>query len=80
MERKRRTIRELREERGWTQLDLAYRLGVGPNTVSNWERGKTVPRVSELRRLAALFGVCSDDIILPGEEEEHGDAEEARSR
>ncbi len=60
-----RTIRELRQERQWTQLELANRLGVTPSTVYNWERGNWEPRASQLRQLAALFGVRMDDIKLP---------------
>ena len=63
-----RTIRQLREVRSWTQLELAYRLGVTPVTIYNWERGRTEPRVSQFRQLARLFGVSMDDIALEGED------------
>ena len=63
-----RTIRQLREARGWTQLELAYRLGVTPVTIYNWERGRTEPRVSQFRQLARLFGVGMDDLALVGED------------
>ncbi len=63
-----RTIRRLREEHGWTQLEVAYRLGVTPVTIYNWERGRTEPRVSQFRQLARLFGVSMDDITLAGED------------
>ena len=63
-----RTIRRLREERGWTQLEVAYRLGVTPVTIYNWERGRTEPRASQLRQLARLFGVSMDDMALEGED------------
>ena len=56
------TIRELREARGWTQLELAYKLGVTPVTVSNWERRMSEPKASQLRAIARLFGVAMDDI------------------
>jgi putative transcriptional regulator len=59
-----KTIRELRTERGWTQLQLANQLGVTPATVHMWERGKSEPTVSALRRLARLFDVRMDDIDL----------------
>ena len=62
-----KTIRELREERGWTQLQLAVQLGVTPVTVYNWERGRSEPRVVQFRRLARLFGVSMDEIALVGE-------------
>lgn len=59
-----KTIRELREAAGLTQLELAYRVEVTPSTVSNWERGIFEPKVSQLRRVAQLFGVSMDDIAL----------------
>ena len=58
----------MREERGWTQLEIAYRLRVAPVTIYNWERGRTEPRVSQFRQLARLFGVSMDDITLDGED------------
>lgn len=64
-----RTIRELREGQGWTQLELANKLGVTPATVYTWERGKFDPRASQLRKLALAFGVSMDDIALAGDEE-----------
>ena len=36
-------IKSLREKRGWTQLDLATRLGVEQSTVSRWERDISRP-------------------------------------
>ena len=57
-----KTIRELREARGWTQLDLANQLGITPSAVYNWERGKHEPTATMLRKMARLFGVSMDDI------------------
>ena len=59
-----RTIRELRNQHAWTQVELANRLGVTPSTVYNWEHGNWEPRASQLRQLAAAFGVRMDDIKL----------------
>ena len=59
-----KTIRQLREERRWTQLELAIKLGVTPVTVYNWERGKVEPRVVQFRALAQVFGVSMDEIEL----------------
>ncbi len=66
-----KTIRQLREEQGWTQLELANRIGVTPGTVYSWEKGKFEPRASQLRALALAFGVKMDDIEL---EEQEGKA------
>lgn len=61
-----KTIREMREERGWTQLQLAIKLGVTPVTIYNWERGRFEPKVSQFRSLARAFDVSMDDIALTG--------------
>jgi len=57
-----KTIKELREEAGLTQFQLAVKVGVTPTTVSAWERGVYEPRASQLRKLAQLFGVAMDEI------------------
>ena len=62
-----RTIRELREAQGWTQLRLAIEVGVTPVTVYNWERGRYEPKASQFRALARALGVSMDDIALPGD-------------
>ena len=61
-----RTIRELRQERGWTQLELANAIGVTPVTVFNWERGRHEPKASQLRALARAFGVSMDEVDFGG--------------
>ncbi|MEX2458535.1 MAG: helix-turn-helix transcriptional regulator [Actinomycetota bacterium] len=48
------TVRALRRRRGWTQADLADRLGTDPVTVSRWERGVSRPRPSAQVRLQEL--------------------------
>ncbi len=65
-----KTILELRTERGWTQLELASRLGVTPVTVYNWERGKHMPTATQLRALARAFDVRMDDIDFEGPAQE----------
>ena len=66
MAKTRKTIRELREEQGWTQLELGNKLGVTPVTVYNWERGQHMPTALQLRALALAFGVNMDDIDFEG--------------
>lgn len=58
------TIRELREERGWTQDELANRLGVHQRAVYFWESGRRMPKVPQLRRLAETFGVSMEAFDL----------------
>jgi transcriptional regulator with XRE-family HTH domain len=57
-----KTIRELREEAGMTQLELAVRIGVTPSAVYNWERGRNEPKATQLRALARAFNVPMDEV------------------
>ena len=59
-----KTIRALRQDQGWTQFELALRVGVQPQAVYLWESGRRVPQVPQMRRLGQLFGICSDEILL----------------
>ncbi len=63
-----KTIRELREDAGLTQLQLANKIGVTPSAVYNWERGRNEPKASQLRTMARLFGVSMDMIDFEVEE------------
>ncbi len=57
-----KTIRELRNDRGWSHRDLAAKLGVNEGQVYRWEHEKNRPREPQLRQMAELFGVSIDDI------------------
>ena len=59
-----KTLRELREARGWTQAVLAGRLRVGTTTVSQWETGARMPSEVDRQRLADLFGVSAGEIVF----------------
>lgn len=59
----RRIVRE-RKRRGWSQGDLARRLGVKRERAGNWERGENAPRLEELALLAEVLRVSLDDLVL----------------
>lgn len=63
-----KSIRELREERGWSPAELADRLGVSLASVYNWEAEKHEPRASQFKALAQLFDVPMESIRVPGED------------
>lgn len=65
-----KTIRALRMEQGWTQYELALKVGVQPQAVYLWESGRRMPAVPQVRKLGQLFGICSDEIILEKAEKE----------
>ena len=56
-------ICELRTALGWSQVELAKRLGVAKQTVSNWENENIQPSIEMLIRLAKLFGVTTDYML-----------------
>ncbi len=53
----------LRKSKGYTQQEVAERLGVSNKTVSSWETGASCPDISMLPVLAELYGVTCDEII-----------------
>ena len=52
----------LREERGWSQEDLAEKADVSRQTVSNWENDKVQIDAEKLKRLSEVFGVGMDEL------------------
>ncbi|GEM_PF-1673215 len=57
-------IREYRLRGGLSQRDLADRSGVSePSVVSNWERGKQVPRLDTAHRIAVALGVDVGQLV-----------------
>ena len=56
-------IYELRLAFGWSQVELAKRLGVAKQTVSNWENENIQPSIEMLMRLAKLFNVTTDYMV-----------------
>lgn len=53
---------ELRKGRGWNQDDAAHEVGVGVKTWRLWERGKTMPYDSNIRKIADVFGIDPDEL------------------
>ena len=56
-------ISEFRKAKDMTQYELADKLSISFQAVSNWERGNSMPDISKLPELAEIFGVTIDDII-----------------
>ena len=62
-----KTIRELREERGESQMQLAAAIGVTLKDIVDWETGRAEPTISRLHGLTAHFGIRDTQIDLrPG--------------
>lgn len=52
-----------REERGWSQTDLAKMAGFLPSAISHWECGRREPNLLNLCRLASHLGVSADYLL-----------------
>ena len=57
----RRALKESREKRGWTQRDLASRVGLTQTHISGIESGKIVPRFDTL---LDLVRVLDHDLLM----------------
>ena len=58
-----KTIVSLRKSKNMTQMELADKLGISFQAVSNWERGNSMPDISKLPELAEIFGVSLDELL-----------------
>ena len=56
-------LRELRATKGWSQGDLAQRLGVSRQTVNAIETGKYDPSLPLAFRIARLFALRIEQIF-----------------
>jgi DNA-binding XRE family transcriptional regulator/desulfoferrodoxin (superoxide reductase-like protein) len=57
------TIKNLREKKGLTQVQLADLLGVGSKAVSKWETGKGLPDITLIEPLAKALGVSVSELM-----------------
>lgn len=75
----------LRKAKGYTQAELADKLGVTNKAVSKWETGEAFPETAQLVPLADIFGVTTDELLrgrsaqcaIPPQENETPPAESA---
>ena len=63
MERFGEILAELRQDRAWTQRQLAEQLHVSIGTISNYENNNHLPDVEKMIDLASLFGVSTDYLL-----------------
>ena len=56
-------IVENRKKNGWSQEELANKLGVSRQSVSKWESAQAVPDLKKILQLSELFGVSTDYLI-----------------
>lgn len=55
-------LKQERLRRGWSQADVAEKIGSDPKTVSRWERGLTHPSLYLQQHLFALFHKTAQEL------------------
>lgn len=63
-------IQEARKVKGWTQKELAEKLGLATGTVQQYELGKRSPSIETLKKIAELLNVSVDDLTSTSEYED----------
>ncbi|MBQ8816659.1 MAG: helix-turn-helix transcriptional regulator [Lachnospiraceae bacterium] len=80
----------LRKRNGWSQEELAMRMGVSRQSVSKWESTASIPDLDRILKLSEVFGVSTDyllkdsievpDTVGYAEEEENTSGENTAGR
>jgi transcriptional regulator with XRE-family HTH domain len=61
-------IKKLRQQKGWSQTQLANKMGVRSQHISRYERGNSNPSAETLSKFAEIFGVSVDYLLSEDEE------------
>jgi ribosome-binding protein aMBF1 (putative translation factor) len=56
-------VKRERLEPGWTQEDLAEKLGVKQSTIAKWERKDAVYRKATRKKLAKILGINEESFL-----------------
>lgn len=60
-------IAEYRAQHNISVIQFAYLIGVSPNQVYNWEKGRSTPSAGNGVALARVLGVTMDELFREGE-------------
>lgn len=66
-------IMDLRKRSGWSQEELAERLGISRQSVSKWETGESIPDIDKIIRMSELWNVSTDYLL---KDDDSGDQEQ----
>jgi transcriptional regulator with XRE-family HTH domain len=57
-------MKQLRKERGWSQADVAGRIGADGRQISRYENGRITPSLDALAKIAEAFDVSTDYLLF----------------
>lgn len=60
-------ITKYREERGWTEYQLAEHSGLPQSTISSWYRKNMVPTIPSLEKICNAFGITLSQLFAEGD-------------
>ena len=63
-------LQKLRKENGYSQEELADKLGISRQAVSKWERAESSPDTDNLIVLARLYNISLDELLSDNESDE----------
>lgn len=56
-------FKELRNKKGFTQVELAEKLDVLQSTISNWETGTSKPDILTAAKIAEIFDCSVEEVV-----------------
>lgn len=60
-------ITTYRENRGWTEYQLAEHSGLPQSTISSWYRKNMVPTIPSLEKICVAFGITLSQLFAEGD-------------
>ncbi len=60
-------ITKYRQERGWSEYQLAERSGLPQSTISSWYRKNMVPTIPSLEKICTAFGITLSQLFAEGD-------------
>ena len=61
------TITKYREERGWTEYQLAEHSCLPQSTISSWYRKNMIPTIPSLEKICVAFGMTLSQLFAEGD-------------
>lgn len=62
-----KTITAYREERGWTEYQLAEHSDLPQSTISSWYRKNMIPTLPSLEKICTAFGITLSQLFAEGD-------------
>ena len=64
-------IRNARQQKCWTLSDLAYKLGITPAGIAQWEQNRRNPKLETRKKIASALDIDITELMLKSEREDY---------